>query len=188
MEKESYRKNREDGKFCRKCVWHFRLSSNLTGCEYHLCNDHGRGCPAGPGCSKFLKGNPAIRQNMIDPSERNVRIKLGVDPRPKPKAKPEPKPKIVDTTAPRPHKPGGNYPPCCYVPEPVRMSRKRADIDMGLFLELLEDRGGLYGMSQETGITTGSIARWKKSGRISLPMAERLRQIYGINIISQGQP
>ena len=68
---------------------------------------------------------------------------------------------------------------------PVKMSRQGADIDMGLFLELLEDRGGLYGMSQETGITTGSIARWKKSGRISLPMAERLEQIYGINLISQ---
>lgn len=187
MEKESYRKNREDGKFCRKCVWHFRLSKNLTGCEYHLCNDHGRGCPAGPGCSKFLKGDPKIRQNMIDPSERNVRIKLGVDPKPKPKAKPEPKPKIVDITAPRPHKPGGNYPPCCYVPEPVKMSRKGADIDMGLFRELLEDRGGLYGMNKETGIATGTIARWKKSGRISVTMAERLRLIYGVDVIRKEQ-
>ena len=182
---ESFEKNRQEAKFCRKCVWHFCLSCGLVGCEYHLCNDHGRGHPGGPGCPKFLRGNPKIRQTMIDPNERNVRIKLGLDPPPKPKPKPKPNPKVADITAPRPHKPGGNYPPCCYVPEPVKMSRMGADIDMGLFLELLEDRGGLYGMSQETGITTRSIARWKKSGRISLPMAERLEQIYGINLISQ---
>jgi hypothetical protein len=189
MEKESYRKNREDGKFCRKCVWHFRLSPNLTGCEYHLCNDHGRGCPAGPGCSKFLKGNPKIRQNMIDPSERNVRIKLGVDPRPKPKAKPEPKPEMVpiDLTAPRPYKIGGKHPPSCYIPEPVKQARKSMELDMELFLELLEDRVGLYGMNKETGIATGTIARWKKSGRISVTMAERLRLIYGVDVIRKEQ-
>lgn len=180
---ESFEKNRQEAKFCRKCVWHFCLNGRLVGCEYHLCNDHGRGHPGGPGCPKFLRGNPAIRQGMVDPSQCNVRIKLGLDPPPKPKVKP--KPKIVDTTAPRPHKPGGNYPPCCYVPEPVKMSRQGADIDMGLFRELLEDRGGLYGISKETGITTGTIARWKKHRRISLPMAERLEQIYGINLISQ---
>ena len=180
---ESFDKNRQEAKFCRKCVWHFCLSPGLVGCEYHLCNDHGRGHPGGPGCPKFLKGNPTIRQGMIDPCERHVRIKLGLDPPPKPK--PKPKPKIVDTTAPRPHKPGGNYPPCCYVPEPVKMSRKGADIDMGLFQALLEDRGGLYGISKETGITTGTIAKWKRHCRISLTMAERLEQIYGINIISQ---
>ena len=65
------------------------------------------------------------------------------------------------------------------------MTRKGADIDMGLFQALLEDRGGLYGMSLETGITTGTIAKWKRHCRISLTMAERLEQIYGINIISQ---
>ena len=149
---ESFQRNRTEGKFCRKCVWHFCLQPALVGCEYHLCNDHGRGHPGGEGCPKFLKGNPKIRQGMIDPSERNVRIKLGLDA-PKRKAPPAGKtPSITgeamgDAAAPRPYRPGGKWPPRCWIPERVPMSRKGADLDRAVFLELLRDRGGLYGMA-----------------------------------------
>lgn len=223
---ESFQRNRLEGKFCRKCVWHFCLQPGLVGCEYHLCNDHGRGHPGGEGCPKFLKGNPKVRQGMIDPSEQNIRIKLGLDP-PKRKvlpaadaaasrvgaksvnstsaakgessvhslAPPFPtEPALLgfggdpigggkgDAAAPRPHREGGKWPPRCYIPEKPNMSRKGADLDMDFFLELLRDRGGLYGMSKETGVGTGSIAHWKKYGRISVPMAERIRAIYGVDV------
>lgn len=179
MQYESYTKNRREGKFCRKCVWHFCVSGDLVGCDYHLCNDQGRGHPGGPGCPKFLKGDPKIRQNMLEPSEKNVRIKLGLDP---PPPKPKPKPDPMNPSAPRPHKKGGKHPPKCYVPEPLVMSRKGTDVDMPLFVTLLRDRGGLYGLSKETGISTGTIARWKRTARISITAAERLRQIYGVDI------
>ena len=183
MQHDSYKQNKAEAKFCRGCVWHFCLSCGLVGCEYHLCNDQGRGHPGGPGCPKFLKGNPKVRRDMIDPSEKNVRVRLGLDPPPRPKPKPKPKPApILDVTAPRPHKPGGKYPPKCYVAEPAERSLAGVDIDMELFAALLRDRSGLYGIGKETGISTGTIARWKKTGRISTPMAERIRQIYGIDI------
>lgn len=186
MQNENFRRNREDGAFCRKCVWHFRLEHNLTGCEYHLCNDQGRGHPGGPGCPKFLRGNPRIRHNMTDPSEKNVRIRLGLDDSPMQararKAQPKPEtPQVTETDA-RPHKPGGKYPPQCYIPEPAPKSWHGADLNMELFLDLLRDRGGLYGLGKELGVNTGTIVRWRTAERISVPMAERIMIVYGIDV------
>lgn len=173
-------------RFCRRCVWHFVLS-NLVGCEYHLCNDRGRGHPGGVGCPKFLRGNPKIRHAMVNPTERNVRIRLGLD-------KP---PETIKTQAeiraaeraewaikePRPYsKAGTRWPPTCYIEAQPRRGGKATLLDMEAVGALIADRGGAYGLAYETGIYYSTVLRWVQTGRINRQLAERLRMIYGVDV------
>lgn len=94
----------------------------------------------------------------------------------------------MDGSVPRIYKKAGTrWPPRCYIPELPPHGRKSAPLNQAAFLALLEDRGGLYGMNYETGIATGTISRWKHGDRIGLRMAQRLLDIYGVDVTDKSE-
>lgn len=128
-----------DDRRCKTCVYHSSVD-NIIICEYILVTGHRRGCRAGVGCLRYIKGD-----------NRN-RYELGPSAAAKPK-----------------------------------QTRNRPDmgkLNQAAYQALLQ-KDTAANIAQRAGCGRGALWNYAHRGRIKLTTAEKIREIYGIDLIDR---